>query len=172
MAAEIDAGIRAFGVRDHPRHGPVFAFEVDGFGSVSFMDEAGAPTLLGLPYLGYCPADDPTYQRTRGLILSEDNPYYSAGSAVAGIGGPHVGVGWVWPLAITTRALTSTADAEVLACLRMLRASHAGTGFMHEGIWQDDARRYTRPWFAWANSLFGELVVRLAAEQPDLLAAV
>ena len=172
LAAEVDAGLRATAVRDHPAHGSVFAFEVDGFGSVSFMDDANVPSLLSLPYLGYCTPDDPTYRRTRGLILSGDNPYYSVGTAITGVGGPHVGPGWVWPIAVTMQALTSTDDAEVLACLRQLKATHAGTGFMHEGIWKDDAAQFSRSWFAWANSLFGELVVKVAAERPGVLARV
>ena len=172
LSAEIDAGIERHAVREHPAHGAVFAFEVDGFGSVSFMDDANVPSLLSLPYLGYCPPTDPTYRRTRGLVLSPDNPYFSAGRAMTGIGGPHVGPGWVWPIAVTMRAMTSTDDAEVLACLRMLKATHAGTGFMHEGIWLDDAARFSRAWFAWANTLFGEMVVKVAAERPGVLAAV
>jgi meiotically up-regulated gene 157 (Mug157) protein len=172
LSTEIDAGVRAFGVREHPAHGRVFAFEVDGFGSASFMDDANVPSLLSLPYLGYCPPDDPLYQATRKLILSPDNPYYSQGKAISGIGGPHVGPGFVWPIAVTMQALTSHDDDEVLACLRMLKATHAGTGFMHEGVWLDDATNFTRPWFAWANSLFGELVVKVADERPAVLAAV
>ncbi len=172
LAAEIDAGIQRYAVREHPTHGTVYAFEVDGYGSVSFMDDANVPSLLSLPYLGYCRADDPTYQRTRGLILSEDNPYFSKGKAITGIGGPHVGPGYVWPIAVTMRALTSTSDDEILGCLRLLKSTHAGTGFMHEGVWLDDAEQFTRPWFAWANSIFGELVVKVANERPGVLAKV
>jgi hypothetical protein len=42
---------------------------------------------------------------------------------------------------------------------------------MHESFQKDDASNFTRPWFAWANTLFGEVVVKLAAERPSLLAA-
>ncbi len=172
LATEIDAGLRGHAVREHPAHGPVLAYEVDGFGSVSFMDDANVPSLLSLPYLGYCRPDDELYLRTRQLALGPDNPYYSAGKAITGVGGPHVGPGWVWPISITMQALTSTSDDEILACLRQLKATHAGTGFMHEGIWKDDAAKFTRPWFAWANSLFGELVVKVANDRPALLARV
>ena len=41
---------------------------------------------------------------------------------------------------------------------------------MHESFDANDAADFTRPWFAWANSLFGELVIRLRAERPALLA--
>ena len=172
LAGEIDAGLKRYALRDHPAHGTVWAFEVDGFGSVSFMDDANVPSLLSLPYLGYCRADDPLYANTRKLALSVDNPYFSKGKAITGIGGPHVGPGYVWPIAVTMQALTSVDDEEILTCLRMLKASNAGTGFMHEGVWLDDATKFTRPWFAWANSLFGELVVKVANERPGVLGQV
>jgi meiotically up-regulated gene 157 (Mug157) protein len=41
---------------------------------------------------------------------------------------------------------------------------------MHEAFQQDNPRDFTRPWFAWANTLFGELILKLAAEKPSLLA--
>jgi meiotically up-regulated gene 157 (Mug157) protein len=66
-------------------------------------------------------------------------------------------------------ALTSTNDHEVLACLRTLASTHAGTGFMHESFHEDDPARFTRAWFAWANTLFGELVLKVRAERPHLL---
>jgi meiotically up-regulated gene 157 (Mug157) protein len=67
------------------------------------------------------------------------------------------------------RALTSTDEAEILYCLGMLKATHAGTGFMHESFHKDDPARFTRSWFAWANTLFGELIVSLHSERPQLL---
>lgn len=30
---------------------------------------------------------------------------------------------------------------------------------VHESVNADDPRQYTRPWFAWANSLFAELII-------------
>ena len=169
VASDIDAAIRSHGVVRHPVHGDIFAFEVDGFGSAYCMDDANVPSLLSLPYLGWCGADDPLYRRTRAFILSTDNPYFAAGKAGAGVGGPHVGRGWIWPLAITMQALTSTDEAEIRTCLRTLVASTAGTGFMHETFWKDDAARFTRPWFAWANTLFGELVLTLDRQRPEVL---
>ena len=171
LASEIDAGLRAHAVVRHRTFGDVYAYEVDGFGGVTLMDDANVPSLLALPYLGYCDAADPLYVATRAFVLSRANPYFFQGDAGEGVGGPHVGPGWVWPMAVILRALTTQDDAEILACLRQLKATHAGTGFMHEAFWKDDAKRFTRTWFAWANSLFGELILHLHRTRPHLLAA-
>jgi meiotically up-regulated gene 157 (Mug157) protein len=151
-----------------PRSG-VLPYEIDGYGNALYMDDANVPSLLSLPYLGCLSVDDPRYRATRAFVLSEDNPFFFRGRAGCGIGGPHCGLGMIWPIALTMQAMTSTDDAEILRCLAMLKASHAGTGFMHESFHQDDASKFTRPWFAWANSLFGELVLSLDAQRPHLL---
>jgi meiotically up-regulated gene 157 (Mug157) protein len=72
-------------------------------------------------------------------------------------------------MSIIAQALTSTDDAEIRQCLRWLKATHAGTGFMHESFDKDNPAKFTRAWFAWANSLFGELIVKLSEERPALL---
>jgi meiotically up-regulated gene 157 (Mug157) protein len=169
LADEVEAAIGEHAVIEHAIHGLVYAYEVDGFGNALFMDDANVPSLLALPYLGAAPTSEPVYQSTRQLVLSDDNPYFFSGSAAEGIGGPHVGLDMVWPLGITMRALTSTEDDEILHCLRMLKTTHAGTGFMHESFHKDDPSRFTRSWFAWANTLFGELLVKLHDERPALL---
>ena len=66
----------------------------------------------------------------------------------------------IWPLGITMRALTSTNEIEIRKSLQTLVATHAGTGFMHESFHKDDPKKFTRKWFAWANTLFGELVLK------------
>jgi meiotically up-regulated gene 157 (Mug157) protein len=169
LADEIDAAITRHGIINHPEFGAIFAFEIDGYGNAYCMDDANIPSLLSLPYLGYIGRDHPIAHATRRFVLSDHNPYFGSGEAGAGIGGPHVGRGWIWPLSITMRALTSSDDLEIVHCLRILRASNAGTGFMHEAFWKDDAAKYTRPWFAWANTLFGELILTLDRERPGLL---
>ena len=133
------------------------------------MDDANVPNLLSLPYLGFLPDRLRLYLNTRRFCLSPDNPYFHQGTAATGIGGPHIGLGWIWPLSIITQALTSTDDAEILPCLRTLKSTHAGTGFMHEAFWMNDPAKFTRPWFAWANTFFGELILHLAQHRPDLL---
>jgi hypothetical protein len=81
----------------------------------------------------------------------------------------------IWPMSILMRALTvrqtSMDDNEIRQCLRWLRDTTAGTGFMHESFQCDDPKEFTRPWFAWANTLYGELILKLAKERPALLAA-
>ena len=172
LAEEVDAAIQTHAVLTHPRTGVTqLAYEVDGFGNALFMDDANVPSLLSLPYLGYFGSNnDPLYQRTRASVWSGDtNPYFFSGSAGEGIGGPHVGMNMIWPMSIIVRALTSDDEAEVQGCLQTLLATTGGTGLMHESFDKDGAGSYTRPWFAWANSLFGELVVRTARDMPGVL---
>ena len=167
LAAEIDSALRQHAVATTAQ-GTVWAYEVDGFGGQLLMDDANAPSLLALPYLGSSP-DAALYARTRALVWSARNPWFFQGRAGEGIGGPHIGYGYIWPMSQIMYALTSTSDAEIRQALAMLKASTAGTGFMHESYWKDDPAKFTRSWFAWANTLFGELVGRLAATKPHLL---
>lgn len=172
LASEVEQALGHFGRAQHPSHGSVWAYEVDGFGNALFMDDANVPNLLSLPYLGWRTAADPTYQRTRALVLSDSNPYFHRGRAAEGIGSPHTPGRRIWPIAIMMRALTSTSDAEIAHCLRTLATTGAGTGFMHEAFDADDPAQFSRPWFAWANSLFGELMLRVAERHPHALTSL
>jgi meiotically up-regulated gene 157 (Mug157) protein len=169
LADEVSTALSQHATVVHPVHGRVYAYEVDGYGGHTLMDDANVPSLLALPYLGAVPLNDPTYQNTRKLLLSADNPFFYKGSAAEGIGGPHVGVDMIWPIAITMRGLTSTDDAEIRACVQALKTTHAGTGYMHESFHKDNASKYTRAWFAWANTLFGEFLWKVYKERPALL---
>ncbi|MBC6990817.1 glycoside hydrolase family 125 protein [Hymenobacter sp. BT491] len=171
LAQEVENAARQHAQTEHLRYGRVYAYEADGFGNQSFMDDANVPSLLALPYLGAVAASDPVYQATRRLVLSPDNPYFYRGKAAEGVGGPHVGAGQIWPLGIIMRALTSQDAAEIQQCLTWLRTTHAGTGFMHESFDQDNPSKFSRKWFAWANTLFGELILKVHANQPHLLQA-
>jgi meiotically up-regulated gene 157 (Mug157) protein len=178
---ELVNALNEYAVFTHPVYGDVFAYEIDGFGNHTFMDDANVPSLLGLPYLqsagfagelsalnidkkGYT-----LYQNTRRMVLSDSNPFFFKGSAGEGIGGPHAGLNMVWPLSIIMRGLTSRDPEEIRFCLGMLQRSNAGTGFMHESFNKDDASKFTRKWFAWANTLFGEFVWKVYKERPALL---
>jgi uncharacterized protein len=168
-AFEVETALRNFAVAEHPEFGSVYAYEVDGFGNKLFMDDANIPSLLSLPYLGCGSIEDPVYKNTRRFVLSDGNPYFFKGVCAEGIGSPHTLVGKIWPLSITMRALTSSSDSEIIQCLKLLKRSHAGTGFMHESFNKDDTADFTRKWFAWANSLFGELIIKLYDTKPWLL---
>jgi meiotically up-regulated gene 157 (Mug157) protein len=169
LAQEIEEALFRHALLTHPTHGEIWAYEVDGFGNRHYMDDANVPSLLALPYLGACSRDDPRYRRTREFVLSQENPYFFQGQAGEGVGGPHVGLEMIWPLGIIMRALTSLDDQEIAHCLQMLKTTHGGTGFMHESFHQDDPTRFTRSWFAWANTLFGELILRVHQERRHLL---
>lgn len=161
LANEVEEAIMKYAVLDHPNHGKVFAFEVDGFGNKYIMDDANIPSLIALPYLDAIDVNDKIYQNTRNLVWSKDNPYFFKGTAGEGIGGPHIGYDMIWPMSIIMKAQTSTNDDEIRDCLRMLRDTDAETGFMHESFHKDDPSNFTRSWFAWVNTLFGELIVEL-----------
>jgi meiotically up-regulated gene 157 (Mug157) protein len=51
----------------------------------------------------------------------------------------------------------------------VLKETHAGTGFIHESFNKNNPTDFTRPWFAWANTLFGELMIKVATDYPELL---
>ncbi|BDD11794.1 hypothetical protein FUAX_42260 (plasmid) [Fulvitalea axinellae] len=169
LADEVEEALEKYAVAMHESKGKIIPFEVDGFGNRMLMDDANVPSLLSLPYLDAMDAKDPLYQRTRDFVLSEDNPYFWKGDKAEGIGGPHVGMHYIWPMSITMRALTSDNEKEIRKCLRMLKDTHAGTGFMHEGFHKDNPEKFTRSWFAWANTLFGELVMKTYNERPHIL---
>lgn len=171
LADEIEEALDTYARVRHPDLGMVWAYEVDGFGNRLHMDDANVPSLLSLPYLGACPKDDPLYMRTRSFVLSEHDPYYFRGTAAAGVGGPHAGLDRIWHLGLIMQALTSTSDAEIADVLRTLARTDAGTGFMHESFHKDDPTDFTRAWFAWANTLFGELVLTVLDERPHLVRA-
>lgn len=165
LKSELDAGIRAHGILRHPEYGNIYAYETNGLGDYNLMDDANVPSLLSIPYLGYAPADDPVYLNTRRFVLSENNPYFCKGKYAEGVGSPHTPKGYIWHIALCMQALTSTDETEIEGILERLEETDGGTGFMHEGFNPDNPQEFTRPWFAWANSLFGELIYKRYA--PD-----
>ncbi|KAJ1949686.1 hypothetical protein EC988_004671, partial [Linderina pennispora] len=64
LSDEIRKGVFEYGTLVHPKHGRVFAYETDGYGSALIMDDANGPSLLSLPYLGFVDAQDPIYSNT------------------------------------------------------------------------------------------------------------
>lgn len=168
LAGEVEAALRQHAMVQGPS-GTIWAYEVDGFGGQVLMDDANVPSLLGLPYLASSP-DAALYARTRSFVWSEQNPWFFRGAAGEGIGGPHEGANMIWPMSQIVYALTSSSDAEIRRSLAMLKVASNGSGFMHESYDRNDPSKFTRSWFAWANTLFGELVGTLAATKPALVA--
>ena len=173
LAAEVETALKKYATYNHPEYGTIYAFEVDGYGNRFLMDDANVPSLLAMPYLGDMDVNDPIYQNTRRFVWSEANPYFFRGSAGEGIGGPHVGYDMAWPMSIMMKAFTSQDDAEIKRCVEMLMTTDAGTGFMHESFNVNDPTDFTRSWFAWQNTLFGELILKLVNEgKVDLLNSI
>ncbi len=164
LAEEIQDGIATYATVEHPKYGKIYAFETDGYGNYNLMDDANSPSLLAMPYLRYCEKEDTLYQNTRKFILSTDNPYYKIGTVARGVGSPHTPEGYIWHIGIVMQALTSTDKEEIMNCLEMLSKTHAGTNYMHEAFNPSNPEEFTRPWFAWANTLFAELLVNLMEE--------
>ncbi len=170
IAQKVDTAIRNFGIVKHKEFGDIFAYEIDGFGSVCLMDDPNIPSLLSLPYLGYLDKSDPIYKSTRKFILSKSNPFYAEGKVISGLTSPHTGVlTHFWPMATIMQAIVSDDESEIISCLNVLRKSHGGTFFIHESVNVDNPKDYTRPWFSWANSLFGELILKIYKENPKIL---
>lgn len=161
LAEEVEEALHKYATFNHPKYGTIYAFEVDGFGNQLFMDDANVPSLLAMSYLGDVEVNNPIYQNTRKFVWSKDNPYFFKGKMGEGIGGPHVGYDMIWPMSIMMKAFTSQDDAEIKMCVEMLMKTDAGTGFMHESFHKDNPKNFTRAWFAWQNTLFGELIIKL-----------
>lgn len=161
LADEVEKALKKHAVVKHPKYGKIYAYEVDGFGNALMMDDANIPSLLSLPYLETVDIKDPVYKKTRKFILSEYNPYFHKGKVAEGVGSPHIDHDMIWPMSIMMRAFTAQSDKEIKKCVEMLMNTDANTGFMHESFHKDNADDFTREWFAWQNSLFGELIVHL-----------
>ena len=172
LAGEVESALKKYGTGIHVTAGKILSYEVDGYGNNLFMDDTNIPSLLTLPYLDAISAKDPLYLNTRKFVLSDSNPWFFRGKSAEGTGGPHVngGYDYVWPMSIIMRAMTSTEEAEIVQCMKWLISTDADTGFIHEAFLKDDPKTFSRSWFAWANTLFGELVIKIYHERPELLA--
>lgn len=169
FANEVDAAIKKYAITEHLDFGEIYAYEVDGFGNKVFMDDANVPSLMSLSYLGAHDSTDELYANTRKFLLSDNNPYYLKGTAAEGQASPHTGKDKIWPMGIILRAITSRDDDEIIKCLQMLKNTHAETGFMHEAFHKNDPTDFNRKWFAWANTLFGELIIKVYHERKSIL---
>lgn len=166
LSAQLKNGIEKMAKMGDPE---MYAYEVDGFGRQVLYDDANIPSLLSLPYLNYTESDDITYNNTRNYLLSNKNQYFYEGKEGRGIGSYHTKYGYIWPMSVTLQAITSNDDDEIMDCLNTLKNSARDTGLMHESFDANNSAEFSRKWFAWANSLFGELILKLAKEKPHLI---
>ncbi|KAA6410408.1 MAG: glycoside hydrolase family 125 [Lasallia pustulata] len=172
MAAGIYADIERLAIIDLPKYGKVYAFEVDGYSSHNMMDDANIPGLLSAPLFGYGSISDEIYQNTRRFVLSEDNPYWSWGPVISGIGGAHCGLGKAWPLALIVRILTSRDAAEIRGQLKQLLGTTGGLGLIHESVNGWGEHDWSRQWFSWANGMFGQMIIEMRMRSAFKLATI
>ncbi|MCX6232202.1 MAG: glycoside hydrolase family 125 protein [Bacteroidetes bacterium] len=169
MRKQLKEAYENHAILNHPEFGKIIPYEINGFGSFNLMDDGNIPSLLSLPYLGCFDSHDSLYMNTRKYLLSDNNPFYFKGKIAEGIGSPHTLTGNIWPMGIIVRGLTSNDKNEIQECIKMLVKTHAATGFMHESFNKDNASDFTRKWFAWANTLFGEFIIKVNQQYPELL---
>lgn len=157
LREEIQKGIEGFAVSPDG----TFVYETDGMGNNVFMDDANVPSLLSMPYFGYCSKTDEKYLATRAKILSDENPYYYEGLFAKGIGSPHTPENYIWHIALAIQGLTSSDEAEREYLLDVFEKTDADTNAVHEGFNKDDPTQFTRPWFSWANAVYSEFILSL-----------
>lgn len=147
----------------------IFAYETNGYGGQYIMDDANVPSLVSLPYLGFLDRSDKTYQKTKSLLFSRANPYYAVGKTFRGIGGPHANATNPWPMAHVSAIYGTDDDDEIKERLNIILENTSGLGLVHESVNIYNSTVFTRPWFAWANSYFAEMVLDLAERKPGLI---
>ncbi|KAH7345050.1 Six-hairpin glycosidase-like protein [Rhizoctonia solani] len=144
-------------VWNHTVSDGIFAYETNGLGSQYLMDDANVPSLLSLPYLGFLIR--PHLREAKDMILSRRNPYYAKGKTFFGTGGPHVDTVHPWPMSLISAIYGSDDNDEIENLLYTIVNS--------QNVHNDSD--YTRPWFAWANSYFAEMLLDLAERKPSLI---
>ncbi|OAQ73827.1 hypothetical protein VFPPC_01442 [Pochonia chlamydosporia 170] len=170
MARGIEHAIDKYGIVEHPKFGDIYAYEVDGLGSHNLMDDANIPSLLSIPHLGFKSNTDRIYRHTRDFVLSRYNPYFGFGPVLNATGGPHLGPGMAWPMGVIMQTMTSHDDHEIVRGIKQLMGATSGLGLIHESVNTHDDTKWTRSWFAWANGLFGQMILDLLDRKPHLLA--
>jgi len=154
LKKEIEDGIEKYAMRNLEGIGETYVYETDGYGNDVWMDDANVPSLLSMPWLGWCDKEDERYLNTRKWLFSSKNPYYFEGAAAKGIGSPHTEKNYAWHIALCMQGLTSVSDEEKTGLVKTLLHTDGDKEVMHESFDCDDPTKYSREWFAWANSLF------------------
>ena len=169
LCADIRRGLDVWAIEDSTTYGKYLRFEIDGLGNSLSIDEPNSPNLSALAYLEVLEPHDPIFINTATLMNSQANPWYFSGKVASGIGSPHTGKDRIWPMAMILNMFNQSSEGDIEHSLRALLASSAGTGLLHESFHKDDPSIFTRPWFAWCNSLFADVVIKIMDRQPGLI---
>ena len=166
-------GITQYGIIKDPDTGEKFyAYEVDGYGNSYFMDEPRYPSLLSLPFFGFCDYNDEIYLNTRKRILSKKNPYYLIGKLGDGESSAHSFRHYNSTLFTIMRGLTSQDKKEITDCVNLLEKSSNGINFLHEYFDINDTNFYVSVSFPYANSFFCVLIDTILEKYPDILSNI
>lgn len=164
------AGVVRNAVLEHTKTANgIFAYETNGYGGQYIMDDANVPSLVSLPYLGFLPRNDDVYKKTKDAMFSRANPYFAKGKKFQGIGGPHVSATHPWPMSQVSGIFGTDDDEEIKDRLALILENTSGLGLIHESVNMYNTSDFTRPWFAWANSYFAEMMLDLAERKPGLI---
>lgn len=160
LVKELSKLIDKYGIIEKLGFGKIYVSETNCLGEYNTNDDANIPSLLSLPFLEYPFLDKGIYENTRRFVLSKNNRFYYEGNLLKGIGSPHTPADRVWPLSLSMQGLTSNDEKEILDCLKQLIISTNNEKLMHESVDVNDVSKYSRPWFAWANSQFCLFVLK------------
>ncbi len=114
-------------------------------------------------------SSDPLYVQTRAAVLNPRlNPFFFKNKKYSGLGSMHTNYGNIWHMGLIMQAMTSSDPVEIVDCLRQLKDAAVDLQ-MHESFSSENPMHITRGWFAWANSLFGQMIVLLIEKYPSLM---
>ena len=68
----IQEGIQNHGRTVNQKGQTIYAYEVDGMGNATVMDDSNVPNLIAAPYLGYCSEQEEDYLQTKRTLLSKE----------------------------------------------------------------------------------------------------
>jgi len=155
MAGVVEEAVRKYGVVEDATGNQIYAFQVDGWGNATTMDDANMPNLLWLPYLGY---EDPAglYEATRKFVLSGQNSNFFSGepfvvdgvnhTGIDGLGSQHESHGLrltfgpechgkcLWHLGLIMQGMTANSEEERRTCMEEILSSNCKTNKLHEGF--------------------------------------
>ena len=174
ISQRVETAIETYGVVTVNNTTPptkIYAFEVDGYGVKTTLDDANMPNLLWLPFLGY---DDKLklYNNTRKFVLSKNNENYFEGTFASGLGSAHHSFGLrsknpgmpcrdncIWHLGLIMQGVTAQTLSEKTDMIKTILKTLADQDLLHEGFGPNDPSDYNRDWFGWADAAFSRWII-------------